>query len=880
MPAAVGSKLGPFLVLAPLGAGGMGEVYRARDTRLGREVAIKVLRADRMADESRRQRFVLEARAASALNHPSIVTIHGIESADGFDFIVMEYVPGRSLDLSIPRQGMRFGEVLRVAIPIADALARAHARGIVHRDLKPANVMVGSDGGVKLLDFGLAKQLPPASLGPIDAADTEDLLPDPLTSPDLAGGTAAYMSPEQARGQEVDARSDVFSFGSTLYEMVTGRRAFAGGSTAETLRAVIAEQPRPPSDVATDVPKDLERLIVRCMRKDKDRRFQNMADVKLELEQIKEDSESTPVPTQLRRARDRRWLAVALTSTALAGLAFWLRASIVPLPSPHLVPLAAMSGRMLGASFSPDGSQAAFAWEGEPSPGGPNFDIYLKMVGSSETRRLTTDAAYDSSPSWSPDGQRIAFQRDTPGGARIYLVAPLGGMERKLSEFPTSPWQLAWVTDGSGFAAPRRRSEGESAPEAGGIHFVPVSGEQARPITAPGNPFQDTCPALSPDGRRLAYLSCPDAALHACRILVIEVGEGLVPKGPPRELARGIMAAGLAFTRDGQSLVYGDGSWGGIWRLRIGGDARPERVEVAGLRASHPSTLAGKDRLAFRNDRYDADLYRFEAPRTRNAIAPSSLPDYNPSFSPDGRQIAYTSFRSGTRDEIWLAQADGSNPRPLTHGPGLWQGAPRFSPDGGQVVFDSMAENGHWDVWTIGVDAGLPRRLTSEPGDENMPSFSRDGRFVYYRSTAAGGSDIWRVPSVGGPPERVTRAGGDLAYESMDGRTLYYTKATFRDAPLYAMALAGGPERKVVDCVSGLSFAVSRRGLHFVGCSSDPSAHPLFLLEPGAGRPRLLGELEGAIPYQLIAAAPDGGVVLYARVVVEGAALMMVEDFR
>jgi serine/threonine protein kinase len=241
VPLSPGSHLGPYEVLALIGAGGMGEVYRARDPRLDRDVAIKVLPHDRVADESRRQRFVQEAKAASALNHPHIITIHEIESAGGRDFIVMELVRGKSLDALIPRQGMRLGEALRIAIPVADALAAAHARGIVHRDLKPANVMVGSDGAVKVLDFGLAK------LTAVESAPNEEtttVVADPgLSAPGMIMGTAAYMSPEQATGGQVDARSDIFSFGAMLYEMVTGVRAFAGTSTADTLNALTRTEP-------------------------------------------------------------------------------------------------------------------------------------------------------------------------------------------------------------------------------------------------------------------------------------------------------------------------------------------------------------------------------------------------------------------------------------------------------------------------------------------------------------------------------------------------------------------------------------------------------------------------------------------------------------
>src|SRR5262245_40754724 len=284
-----GARIGTFEILAPLGAGGMGEVYRARDTRLGREVAIKVLPGERLSDPARRARFVQEAKAASALNHPHIVTIHEIESADGIDFIVMELVPGTTLDVLIPRQRMRFGEALRVAIPIADAVSAAHARGIVHRDLKPSNVMVTPEGAVKGLDFGLAKLM---LEGPSGSEATTVETHEPLTHPGTAPGTPAYMSPEQASGNAVDTRSDIFSFGVLLYEMVTGRRPFPGNSIAEIHAALLKDKPQPPSELASHVPRDLERIILRCLRKEPDRRFQHMSDVKVELQEVEEESDS------------------------------------------------------------------------------------------------------------------------------------------------------------------------------------------------------------------------------------------------------------------------------------------------------------------------------------------------------------------------------------------------------------------------------------------------------------------------------------------------------------------------------------------------------------------------------------------------------------
>jgi eukaryotic-like serine/threonine-protein kinase len=325
MALSLGSKLGSYEVLAALGAGGMGEVYRARDTRLGREVAIKVLPAERLADENRRRRFTQEARAASGLNHPNIVTIHEIESADGIDFIVMEYVPGKTLAQLIAAP-MRIEDVLKLAIPIADAVASAHAAGIVHRDIKPGNIVV-SDGGVaKLLDFGLAKLVDDS--GSHLEGETDATAAVPLSRPGGVAGTHGYMSPEQATGGSVDARSDVFAFGAVLYEMVTGRRAFARSSTAETLAAVLTEVPKLPSELVKRVPRQLEKLIERCLAKDPARRSQHMSDVKVELEEIRDELGKSSA-NRARRAMPRAaylGTGLALAAALLAGIGFiWLR---------------------------------------------------------------------------------------------------------------------------------------------------------------------------------------------------------------------------------------------------------------------------------------------------------------------------------------------------------------------------------------------------------------------------------------------------------------------------------------------------------------------------------------------------------------------------
>jgi eukaryotic-like serine/threonine-protein kinase len=871
-----GSKLGPYEILSLVGAGGMGEVYRARDARLGRVVAIKVLPAERMADENRRRRFVQEARAASALNHPNIVTIYEIESADGNDFIVMEYVRGRTLDTLVPRHGMRLGEVLRIAVPIADAVARAHAAGIVHRDLKPANVVVGSDGAVKVLDFGLAKLVAQDEAGsPQRETRSEDGDAGPLSRPGSVAGTAGYMSPEQAAGKKVDARSDVFSFGAMLYEMVTGRRAFAGNSTAETLAAVLREQPKPPSEVTPGLPRDIEKLILRCLQKDPDRRFQHMADVKVELQEIKEESDSGRVPLPVPAHRSRlRWLAAGLAGALalIAGGQLLWRSRGAEVPQPFVVSLTSTPGQEKEPTFSPDGNQVAFAWEGEKQD---NWDIYLKMVGSAETRRLTTDAALDRFPSWSPDGRQIAFIRTSRmgGAGTIHLVSPLGGSDRRLSEQSAAWGRLSWSPDGRWLATAAPPFLMATLPEGRGVFLVAISDGAAHSITSPRAPTYHVDPAFSSDGRHLAYASC--IITLACQVDVVELDADSVPTGPARRLTReSFWMGGLAWTRDGKSVVYDERRNGRLWRVGIAGDRPPERVEVAGFDVMWPTTAVSRDRLAFERTRTNQDIYqyRLDVSDPPKVVAASSFNDATPHFSPDGRRFVFASGRAGEGDEIWLAAADGSNPMQLTHGPGQWQG---WSPDGTRIAFDSQDKDGRWGIWTLDVAGGSLRRLTSAP-DSNGPSWSHDGRFVYFSSNRTGTSNVWRVPAGGGPEERVTHTSGCFPQESTDGKTLFFRREV-ADSPLLAVPVAGGPERKVVDCATS-GFTVGLAGVYHLGCAQDRRALPLYLLDPATGRDRLLGTL--GTPWEGITVSPDGKTILYAKIVGEGSDLMMIENFR
>ena len=887
MRLAVGDRLGPYEITGTLGSGGMGEVYRARDTRLGREVAIKVLPAERMADEGRKRRFVQEARAASALNHPSIVTIYEIESAEGVDFIVMEYVAGQTLDGLIPKHGLSPGEALRLAIPIADALACAHAHGIVHRDLKPANVIVTREGVVKVLDFGLAK------LVADETDDTGETLTTAsglgvLTHPGTITGTAAYMSPEQATGGKADARSDIFSFGVVLYEMVTGRRAFVGKTVSETLTAVVRDQPQPPRELAPGIPEALERLILLCLRKEPDRRLQHVSDVKVELLEVKEAADSgSAVSAAQPMARTRPWLrraawgAAAALLLAVASLAVQ-RLSRPQLPAPTVVQLT--TERRAGAgSFSPDGAQVVFQSLGER---GDNLDLWLRIVGQVESRQLTTDPATDQFPAWSPDGTRIAFTRSgaVPFVGTIHLVSPLGGAARRLCDLPTLG-RLSWSPDGRWLAAAVVDS---GLPPR--VHLVRVSASsgEAQALTSSKAGEVHWAPSFSPDGRALAYATCVNVTtinpnLVRCAVQLLPLDSELRPEGPARAVTQPLLGLlGIAWTADGRSIVHA--ATDHLWRVRADGSGSPERIELAGRDALFPSVSKAGTRLAFVRANPEMHIYRLPFGGSPSPVLESAFADSFPKHSPDGRRIVFMSERAGEHFQdqaIWLADADGLNATRLTRGPAAFQGSPSWSPDGQSIVFDAGAEAGKMDIWTIRTDGSALRQVTRDPGSKVVPSWSRDGHFIYYASNRTGRFEIWRVAAQGGTEEKLTSEGGVVPVESADGRTLYYQPA--ERGALLARPTSGGQPRTVLSCVPTMfSWAVGARGIVHTECG-PPRAdavrrQTLRYLDFASGRDEPLATVEGFWIGGL-SISPDGKSILYGRSVLSSA-LMMIDNFR
>jgi serine/threonine protein kinase len=885
----VGKALAQYQICEKLGEGGMGVVWKARDTRLERFVALKTLPPEKWADPERKRRSVHEAKSASALNHPNIVHIYDIAEADGIQFISMEYVPGKTLDQLIGRKGLPLNEALKYSIQIADALAQAHAAGIIHRDLKPSNIIVGSNGQVKVLDFGLAKLTEPLT-DELGEAATMPAQAGPSTEKGMIFGTAAYMSPEQAGGKKIDARSDIFSFGSLLYEMVTGRRAFHGDSKISTLFAILKDDPKPLSAVLADVPRDLEKLILRCLRKDPDRRFQYMADVKVALEDLKEESESgklTGVVIQSASAAKRsRWIwtlaGTVFLLIAVMAVGLWFLRSR-PHLAPKTVPLTTYPGYQITPAFSPDGKQVAFAWDGETSD---NLDIYVKLVDAGTPLRLTSNSLSEYAPAWSPDGHYIAFCRDRGARTEIWTIPALGGAERKLGEAEKGYGtysSLSWSSDGKSLALTDRFT-----PESPLALFLlsADTGIKRKLTTPPSGYVGDLHPRFALNGKTVAFVRTHYDTNSAIYLLSVNAnGES---QGEPRRLTpdEPLGIGGLDWTADGRSIVFSVGQPVGtnLWMISASGGT-PERLGAGGENATDISISRAGARLIYSRYSTDSNIWRTPGPNSSNKASPatrfiaSTQPDLEPQFSPDGKKIVFSSGRSG-RQSIWICDSDGLNPVELTSFNESTVGSPRWSPDNQWIAFDSP-KNGNWDVYVIGVGGGLVRQLTAGPSNNARPSWSRDGRSIYFASNRTGDWQVWKTPAQGGAASQVTHHGGREAFESFDGRFVYYTRRG--STGIWKEPVEGGEESLLLDQGSQDFWTVSNEGIYF----SDPdSSGPLVLrLYSFATRQvRIVKEFSKDtkldVGSSVFSVSPDGQWIIYTQLEHLGSNLMLMENYR
>jgi len=819
MTLAAGTRLGPYEILSPLGAGGMGEVYRARDKRLGREVAVKVL-PERMAEDADAlARFEREAKAVAGLSHPNILALHDFGREGSVAYAVMELLEGETLGEALQSGPLSARRATDYAVQMALGLAAAHEKGIVHRDLKPDNVFVTRDERIKLLDFGLAKAT---------AADWND--PSATHSPTVSGytepgrvlGTVGYMSPEQVRGLPLDHRSDIFSFGSVLYEMATGRRAFRHETAAETMTAILKEEPLAADGAAGGVPAALAAILRHCLEKKPEKRFQSARDLAFALETAAAPSAASPaLAAKPRRSTPWTRLGLAALAVAAAAAGYLLR------PGPATTSAGAdwqdMTFTRLTTdpgyegepTFSPDGRTIAYVSDRDG-----NFEIYLQQISGGPAINLTQNPAADIQPAFSPDGREIAFVSSRSGsdilhaapglphvGGDIWVMPALGGPARKIVENGTSP---SWTPDGADILYEH------GSYRSARIARVPATGGQSRdvPIDEPFT-LRYFFPKLSDDGRWLLYQNGYSVEVVAAQ------------GGKPKVLVQGEYpawgpgSASILFTNDlpGKGRTLWTAPFSGA-RGELAGPSRPltfGRGPDIGAAASRDGTAiaftAADESLNLEEIPFDAEAGRVTGPPRELTAGNNAISFIGP--SPDGKAVAFAASRGGV-SHIWRVDAP-APPIELTRDSGVSDSNPAWSPDGREIAFSRQAlgaGSGSSDLWLMNADGTSPRRVTEMVG-AGAPAWMPDGKSILISH----GDSLLRLDMPSGRTTTVPWA---------DARTLFVIDASGQwvafqthqgnSLTVAAVPIAGGTPRDVISSSYEAfhpSFAPSGRWLYF-----------------------------------------------------------------
>jgi Tol biopolymer transport system component len=789
-----GTRLGPYEVLAPLGAGGMGEVYRSRDTRLGRVVAIKVLHSAAAADPDRRLRFEHEARAIASLNHPHICTLHDFGSHGDVDFLVMEYLEGETLAQRLARGALPLDRALRHAVEIAAALAAAHGAGVVHRDLKPSNIML-TESGAKLLDFGLAKLQQP---DPVADPGLATVSPRVETLTGVIVGTLPYMAPEQVKGAAADARSDIFSFGAVVYEMATGRRAFQAEGQRNLIGAILDADPPPIATVQPLAPPALDRIVHKCLAKDPGQRWHTTHDL---FDALRWLTEPEVAPATRRTTVSARVVFASLAAVAAAGLAAWLWFG--PLDrAPQLTGQRLVTdyrGSHGWPTFSPDGKMMAYTSSADGSD-----QLWVKNLAAGDPIQLTFGPPGAGRVTWSPSGDQIVFGRPGQG---IWSIPPLGGAPRQLLEQGHRPK----------FSRDGRRLVYERGGE---IWIANADGREARRVYEPPPSFQPSLPALSPDGESIAFfLARGGGPLGDYWILPVD-------GGPARQVTfDASTGGGAAWTPDGRSLVFPSARRGSLTLWHIAAEGGTPRPLTFGAGADvDPEVSSDGKRLIYANLRDASGLMLTDPATARGTELLQRQSDiFGGAFSPAGDQVAFF-YQVETGVHVFTVRTDGRDLRQITHAAGEVNTFPHWSGDGASLYFfrdkprvsllkvpatgGPATEIGPWPQSTRARVDPSDTRVVLERGDGDVthativrhlatgqettlsrilrfPRWTRDGRTIIGTEESAGADGLVHqrivACTVGGPCHDV--ADGARGVPSGDGSRAFFLRPSARGSP-------------------------------------------------------------------------------------------------
>jgi Tol biopolymer transport system component/tRNA A-37 threonylcarbamoyl transferase component Bud32 len=911
MTLAPGTKIGRYEIRAQLGAGGMGEVYLAQDSKLGRTVALKILPNDLSSDQSRMKRFVQEARTASSLNHPNILTIYEIEEVDSTHLIATEFIDGETLRERINRDHLPITRALEIAIQVASALAAAHEAGIVHRDLKPENIMLRRrDDIVKLLDFGIAKLTEP---GP-SAIDTEAATRALVnTAPGTMLGTVSYMSPEQARGLEVDARTDIWSLGVVLYEIISGRLPFEGSTASDVLVAILEKEPAPLARYSKEAPEALEWMITKALRKDRQERYQTTRELLSDLRTLKHQLEfqeelqrtGTGIQVQDKTTKQTasvltsksmaspgqhsyvKWLLASLLVIGLAAAVFLLlrksNEQTVIATLPKLSQLTFAEGIEQYPAWSPDGRQLAFSGE----VGGVR-KIFLKRLETGEETQLTRGPNDDIQPAWSPDSQTIIFARSRqareklqPGdvfgafeGGDIWSINVLNAKEDKTIDNAFNP---AYSPDGkmiafdASWVGPHR------------IWIADSQGHNAQQVSSDtSEDVNHVRPRWSPDGSHIVFQNIERTKFN---VRVADVAQRKLA-WVTNDLFNNLNPV---WSQSGNFIYFSSDRGGGynVWRVRVSPESAlagsPQQLTTGAGQDVELAISSDGKRMALSILKQNADVWKLPvSPETGKPSGPpqevitTTREDSRASWSPDGTMIAFNSDRSGEMN-IWLYSHAGCLTRQLTKGPGGDFQA-NWAPNGKRIVFFS-SRGGNADIWSADVETGSLQQLTHGSSIDINPFFSPDGKYIAYQSDQTGRPEVWVMNADGSAARQLTRVGvrGHFLRWNKNGDAIIF-RCPFGDKPRTMQASLDGADPQILPDVSGGSHMSLSPDYSFI---MDVVGHKTLWVSPlVSGKPEKVFEFSDPdvrIDYPVW--SPDGKWVLFDRFRPQGGDIWMMENF-